>query len=69
MIAAALPATSVLVLEDRARVERRGAVELPAGASRVVIAGVTPVVADKTVIARDVGVEVIDARVRRTVAR
>lgn len=69
MIAAALPATSVLVLEDRARVERRGAVELPAGASRVVIAGVAPVVADKTVVARGVGVEVIDARVRRTVAR
>ncbi|MBK9029989.1 MAG: DUF4140 domain-containing protein [Myxococcales bacterium] len=68
MTALELPITSVLVLEDRARVERRGAVELPAGASRLVVAGVAPVVADKTVVARGPGLEIVDVRVRRQVA-
>ncbi|MEZ4404516.1 MAG: mucoidy inhibitor MuiA family protein [Kofleriaceae bacterium] len=68
MIAADVPVVAVTVFEDRARVTRRATVEVPAGASRIVVAGVAPVVADKTVVARARGAEVVDARVRRTTA-
>lgn len=46
-----IPVREVTVLEDRAHVVRRGRVELPAGASRLRIAGVAPVLADKTLCA------------------
>jgi len=61
-------AAAVLVLEDRARVERRVKVAVAAGASRLRLDGVAPVLADKSVVARAVGAEVVDVRVRREVA-
>lgn len=62
-----LPVDEVILLEDRARVIRRGRIELPAGASRVRIAGIAPVAADRTLgLAVDDGrARVIDARIRR----
>ena len=46
-----IPVREVTVLEDRAQVVRRGRVDLPAGASRLRIAGAAPVLADKTLYA------------------
>src|SRR5690606_28130929 len=45
------PVVEVTVLEDRAHVVRRGTIELPAGVSRMKIAAVAPVLADKTLCA------------------
>ncbi|HEY4117739.1 MAG TPA: DUF4140 domain-containing protein, partial [Byssovorax sp.] len=59
---------SVTVLEDRAAVTRRGVVAVPAGQHRVVIEGVSPVIADKTLAASAAGARVLDARVERFVA-
>lgn len=43
------PATRVVVLEDRAHVSRHGEVDLPAaGLARILVTGVSPVLADKT---------------------
>ena len=55
----------VTLMEDRARVIRRGTVELPAGLSRVTIAAVSPVLADKTLAARSPTATVTDASVAR----
>lgn len=68
MIPVVAAAASVLVLEDRARVERQVTVAVPAGPSRLRLAGVAPVLADKSVVARAIGAAVIDVRVRREVA-
>lgn len=59
------PIDEVTLTEDRARVVRRGRVELPAGVHRLRIAGVAPVIVDKTVSARLEGGHVQDARVVR----
>ena len=48
---AAVPVVEVTLLEDRALVVRRGVVELPAGHSRLRVAGVAPVLVDKTLAA------------------
>lgn len=45
------PVAEVTVLEDRAHVVRRGQLELGAGVTRLKIAGVAPVLADKTLCA------------------
>ena len=45
------PVVEVTVLEDRAHVVRRGAVELLAGMTRLRVTGVAPVLADKTLCA------------------
>ncbi len=63
-----LPIAEVVVLEDRARVVRRGTITVAAGAQRVTIAGVAPVLADKTLVARSVAAEIVDVRARRTTA-
>ncbi|HVK78887.1 MAG TPA: DUF4139 domain-containing protein [Kofleriaceae bacterium] len=68
VIAADLPVVEVVVLEDRARVVRRGAVALPAGQARVTITGVAPVLAGKSLVARAAGVEIVDVRAAREVA-
>ncbi len=64
-----LPIVEVTLLEDRARVIRRGAVELAEGFVKLQLAEVTPVVSDRTVAARLVGAKgrarVVEARVRR----
>ena len=61
------PIVSVTLLEDRAHVTRRGAVEVPAGHSRLSVAGLAPVLADKTLAARLEGASarVLDASVER----
>ncbi len=68
----ALPVADVVVLEDRARVVRRGGVTLAAGQHRLRVVGVAPVLVDKTVVARGAegaeGVDVVDVRVVREVA-
>jgi uncharacterized protein (TIGR02231 family) len=62
-----VPVDEVILLEDRARVIRRGRVELAAGSGRVRIAGVAPVAADKTlaVVIEGDGARAVDARIRR----
>ncbi len=69
-VAAVLPVVEVVVLEDRARVTRRGPVELAAGQTRVRVSGVAAVLVDKSAVARVPvgGVRVIDVRVEREVA-
>ena len=59
-----LPVSSVVVLEDRARVTRRRRVGLPAGRCRLVVVGVAPVAVDKSlaVSSSTSGVEITDAR-------
>lgn len=61
------PVVEVVVLEDRAQVRREGRVLLPAGRSRLVVAEVAPVLADRTLQARVVAGEgaLVDARVER----
>lgn len=46
-----VPVDEVILLEDRAHVIRRGSVEVRAGATRLVIAAVAPVLADRTLCA------------------
>ncbi|MCA9692588.1 MAG: mucoidy inhibitor MuiA family protein [Nannocystaceae bacterium] len=52
----AAPVAEVTVLEDRAHVIRAGKVELPAGATRLRVVGVAPVLVDKTLCASIVAV-------------
>jgi len=63
----ALPVAEVVVLEDRAQILRRGRVQLSAGANRLAISGLAPVLADKTLVAASpaAGVRIADAHVRR----
>jgi uncharacterized protein (TIGR02231 family) len=66
-IEATVPVAEVTVLEDRAQVLRRGRVDIPAGISELVVTGVAPVLADKTLVAHaGEGVRVVDVRCRRT---
>ena len=62
-----LPITEVLVLEDRAHVVRSGPVALEAGVATVVLDELSPVLVDKSVVAKGLarGVEVLDARIER----
>jgi hypothetical protein len=64
------PVDTVTVTEDRAHVQRRGALEIPSGITRARIEDVAPVIADKTLRVRaSGGVAVGEARVvRRKVA-
>jgi len=62
-----LPVDRVTLSEDRAQVTRAGAVSLRAGVTRLSVAGVAPVLSDKTLVARvPDGVSVVDLRVVRT---
>lgn len=69
-IVADLPVVEVVVLEDRARITRRGSVVLPAGQTRVRVRGVAPVMVDKSAVARVPAgaADVVDVRVEREVA-
>jgi len=67
-IAARLPIADVLVLEDRARVVRRGRVALGAGQSRIVVDGVAPVLVDRSLAAEAIGATVLDVRCERRLA-
>lgn len=62
------PIISVTVLEDRAAVTRRGTASLAAGQHRIVIEGVSPVLADKTLHATASGARVLDVRCERYLA-
>jgi len=66
--ALAAPIVEVTVLEDRARVIRRGNAPLAAGQSTVVVRAVAPVLVDKTLTARASAGRVLDVRCRRTLA-
>ncbi len=59
------PVREVTLLEDRAVVTRVGRVSVPAGLSRLRVAAVAPVLADKTLEARVEGARLIDARCGR----
>jgi uncharacterized protein (TIGR02231 family) len=59
------PVVRVTLLEDRAHVVRRGWAELPAGAVRVAVDDVSPVISDKTLTAVAAGTLTVDARVTR----
>ncbi len=65
---ATAPVAEVTVLEDRARIVRRGAVAVPAGQVRVIIDGAAPVLVDKSLVATAAGARVLDARCVRRVA-
>lgn len=63
-----IPIAEITLLEDRAHVVRRGRVSVMQGAPRLRIAGVAPVLVDKTVGARvlqGAGVRAVDAQVLR----
>lgn len=62
---AEVPIVEVTLMEDRARVVRRGTVELEAGPNRISIGDVAPVLIDKTLSARSESAAVTDASVER----
>ncbi len=59
------PVRDVTLLEDRAVVTRSGTLALPAGLSRLRVADVAPILANKTLEARVTGARLIDARAGR----
>jgi uncharacterized protein (TIGR02231 family) len=61
-----LPVVKVTVLEDRALVERRGDVVLPAGPQRLRVEGLSPLAVDRSLQAQLTGGTVAQARVSRT---
>ena len=65
-VAIALPIVEVTVLEDRARVVRRGTVTLAEGRARLCVEGVTPVAHDVSLQIEAQGAAVVDGRLRRT---
>ena len=58
-----IPIRSVTLLEDRAQVTRKATLQLPAGVSRLAVEGVSPILADKTLVGRISGnaARVVDA--------
>ncbi len=64
-----LPVCEVTLMEDRARVIRRGKVELPAGVSTIVAKGISLLAADKTLQGRLVGAaddsSIVSSKVQR----
>ncbi|WNG39054.1 mucoidy inhibitor MuiA family protein [Archangium violaceum] len=60
-----LPIVKVTVLEDRALVERRGDVVLPAGPQRLCVEGLSPLAVDRSLQAQLTGGTVSQARVSR----
>ncbi|HEY0095247.1 MAG TPA: DUF4140 domain-containing protein, partial [Archangium sp.] len=61
-----LPVVKVTVLEDRALVERRADVVLPAGPQRLRVEGLSPLAVDRSLQAQLTGGTVAQARVSRT---
>src|SRR6185295_18243534 len=66
MATANLPIAKVMVLEDRAQVERQGPVELAAGRNVLRVEGVSTLVVDRSLRAQVAGAKVVEARVLRT---
>ncbi len=65
MTEASAPIVAVTVLEDRASITRRGTAHLAAGQHRLLIEGISPVLADKTLTAIATGARVLDVRCER----
>lgn len=65
-----VPIVVVTLLEDRAHVTRRAELELEAGITRLRVEAVSPVIADKSLVAKSEGgaLRIIDARVVRRAA-
>ncbi len=61
-----LPVVKVTVLEDRALVERRGEVTLPAGPQRLRVEGLSPLAVDRSLQVSLSGGNIVGARVSRT---
>jgi uncharacterized protein (TIGR02231 family) len=61
-----LPVIKVTVLEDRALVERRGEVTLPAGPQRLRVEGLSPLAVDRSLQVSLSGGNIVGARVSRT---
>jgi uncharacterized protein (TIGR02231 family) len=60
------PVRTVVLLEDRAQVTRRVEADLPAGPSRLRVLAVTPLLADRTLLARPpVGLHIDELKVKR----
>lgn len=68
MTRAMAPIVAVTVLEDRASITRRCTAHLVAGQHRLVIEGISPVLADKTLTAIATGARVLDVRCERYLA-
>jgi uncharacterized protein (TIGR02231 family) len=62
---ATLPISKVVVMEDRAQVERRGVVSLAGGSSRVEVVGLPLVAVDRSLTVEAVGAAVREARLVR----
>ncbi|MEO7094747.1 MAG: DUF4139 domain-containing protein, partial [Polyangiales bacterium] len=62
------PIVAVTVLEDRASITRRATAHLAAGQHRLVIEGIAPALADKTLTAVATGARVLDVRCERFLA-
>jgi uncharacterized protein (TIGR02231 family) len=60
-----LPVTKVVLLEDRAQVERRGEVELPKGVGRIRIEGVSVAAVDRSLKVEVPGAKVLEAKLVR----
>ncbi len=60
--------SAVTVLEDRAAITRRGSFSVAAGQHRITIERVSPVLADKTLVATATGARVLDIRCERYLA-
>jgi uncharacterized protein (TIGR02231 family) len=61
-----LPVVKITVLEDRALVERRGEVTLPAGPQRLRVEGLSPLAVDRSLQVSLSGGNIVGARVSRT---
>lgn len=61
-----MPIDEVTLLEDRAQVQRKAAIELPAGVNRLRLPGVTPLAIDKSLVGSVLGqARVVDVRIER----
>jgi uncharacterized protein (TIGR02231 family) len=65
MAIANIPVTRVVVMEDRAQVERRGTVELDAGVTRVEVGGLPLVAVDRSLQVEVQGATLVDAKLVR----
>ena len=61
-----IPIVEVTLFEDRAQVVRRGAIPIQVGMNQIVLENMSPVLANKTILARlDASAEIVDIRVDR----
>ena len=65
MAIANIPVTRVVVMEDRAQVERRGSITLEAGVTRVEVPGLPLVAVDRSLKVEVQGATLIDAKLVR----